>query len=193
MKRVLLISIIILLLGPILFISAQDDNSDKQENILNEKEELKLEKDIELIDPFASTARVIFNIKGKVYLSQSIILLCLFLLILVFLFNIVRIIDFPGGRFLSISAVLITVIIGSSAGGLTLIGNYYLKVLYSISLFEKWPVLGISLSVILFIFLIWLINLLSRFSKKDAEYDKGYKEGLELNKTLTILKRMARR
>ena len=195
MKRVLSLFLILFLLISISLTIAQEDDIANQETKKLEETKDIIEQGIQndiLIPGFLTPlAKTLFKLDSPIYLSQFIILSCLFLLILLFLYNIIRISDLPGGKLVSFTVILIITLIGSSAGGLTLIGNVYLSALYKIQLFEKWPVFGIAFSLILFLFLLWAISLLSRFSKKQQEEEEAFKEGLGMNKTLTIIKRMA--
>ncbi|HJO15044.1 MAG TPA: hypothetical protein QGG70_03265 [Candidatus Pacearchaeota archaeon] len=190
MKRVLSLFLILFLLISISLTIAQENDLANQET--KDIIEQGIQNDILIPGFLTPLAKTLFKLDSPIYLSQFIILSCLFLLILLFLYNIIRISDFPGGKLVSFTVILIITLIGSSAGGLTLIGNIYLSALYKIQLFEKWPVFGIAFSLILFLFLLWAISLLSRFSKKQQQEEEAFKEGVEMNKTLTIIKRMAK-
>ena len=189
MKRVLSLFLILFLLISISLTIAKEDGLVNQET--EDTIEQGIQNDILIPGFLTPLAKTLFKLNSPIYLSQFIILSCLFLLILLFLYNIIRISDLPGGKLVSFTVILIITLIGSSAGGLTLIGNVYLSALYKIQLFEKWPVFGIAFSLILFLFLLWAISLLSRFSKKQQEKEEAFEEGLKMNKTLTIIKRMA--
>jgi len=198
MKRVLSILLIVLLLVALPLTLAQEDvpSDEKEENkkpLIQGINEINqgVENDISIPAFLEYTARVVFKLDGQVYLSQFIILSCLFLLILLFLFNIIRISDFPGGKLTSFTVVLIITLIGSSSGGLRLVGDTYLFALYKIQLFNEYHFLGIALTIIIFLFLIYIIGILSRFTKEEAEYKKGYSKGLEINKAQTLMRKLA--
>ena len=190
MKRVLSLFLILFLLISISLTIAKEDGLANQET--KDTIEQGIQNDILIPGFLTPLAKTLFKLNSPIYLSQFIILSCLLLLILLFLYNIIRISGLPGGKLVSFTVILLITLIGSSAGGLTLIGNVYLSTLYKIQLFEKWPVFGIAFSLILFLFLLWAISLLSRFSKKQQEKEEAFVEGLKMNKTLTIIKRMAK-
>jgi len=180
MKRTLTILLIILLILPAVIAQAVSINEEgipiQGINDINQG----VENDIPIPNSLSYIARVIFKLQGQVYLTQFIILSCLFLLVLLFLFNIIRLSEFPGGKLTSFSVVLLITLIGSAGGGFKLIASMYLSALYRVSLFDEYHFLGIFFTVVIFLILFWLIGLLNKYLEHKAKFEKGFKEGAEL-------------
>lgn len=192
MKRLLITFLILIILTSLSLISAQEDNkvNEKIENINNLKE--NLENDILLSEKITPLAKLLFKINEPVYLSNFIIYCCFFLLIIIFLYNIVRLTDTPGGKLINFTIAVIVTIIGSVTGGLKLIIDYYIIILSKITFFKNWPILTTSLTIILFIFLIWIIKILSKYSRKIVNEEEMYNKGLEVNKNISIIERLSK-
>lgn len=179
MKRVLTILLITLLILPAVIAQAIPNEEEIPIRGVNDINQ-KVENDILIPNSLSYIARVVFRLEGPVYLTQFIILSCLFLLVLLFLFNIIRISDFPGGKLASFTVILLITLIGSSSGGLLIGANIYLSVLSGVQLFNEYHFLGIFFTVVLFLILIWLISLLGKYMEHKQKFQKGFEEGVEL-------------
>ncbi len=196
MKRAFIALLLVLLIFGFAQVNAQDDEITETKNadrLEDQKNKLRgvLEKGVILPNQISNIAKILFQIKEPVYLGKFIVYCCFFLLIVIILYNIARLADFPGGRFIIFLVVLILTLIGSVGGGLSLIGEYYIGLLNNIALFEKLPILVVSLTIILFLLVMWIIGLLSKFMEGEKGMEDAYADGLEVNKNITIIKRLS--
>ena len=88
MKRVLSLFLILFLLISISLTIAQEDGLANQET--KDIIEQGIQNDILIPGFLTPLAKTLFKLDSPIYLSQFIILSCLFLLILLFLYNIIR-------------------------------------------------------------------------------------------------------
>lgn len=190
MKRALLSIIILLLILPIAIAQEIPEENQPPARGINDIDQ-GVQNDILIPNSLQYIARVIFRMQGPVFLSDFVIMSCLFLIVYMFAFNMARASDFPGGKTSSIVIITLIVLIGSASGGLLLVSRIYFNALYRIPLFDEYNFLGLALTAILFIFALWWMKKLSAFTKKEAEFEKGYEEGLELNRAQRFVKKLA--
>ena len=176
MKKELLISILLFLLF-IPFISAQS---------LEELSKINLEQKITIPENFQNITYLLFGVKHEIQISNIIILLSIWLVILLLIFKTLNSMENQlfNNPLISFIISLIITSLGSIYGGVGIISKVYYETFSSILnifvVFQKYPIFNLAICAIIPILGLTFVLKIMKKVKNEGEIERYRKRGREI-------------
>jgi hypothetical protein len=175
-KRVLTLFLLIIGLLLISFVNAQPSNASSGFSGIGNSTSTTLTRTVDIPENLKILTRVIFGIKGDISLDVFMVVLCVLIGFILLLQNVMQFVPFFEGWKSWIGSVIVTLLIGVTGAFVETI-KFLFHIANLFGILEKWPILRVTVLILLVIIFIFGINrLVAMMSKKDS-LDKAEMEG----------------
>lgn len=144
------------------------------------------EKEILINENIAVVVRVLTGIKGPVTLSFGIIIILIWLMMLIFLKNIIILTPFFKGITSWIGAIIINLLIALS-GGMNFLTRIFLETGSIFKFLEEWTTGALIFSIILVIIIFLVLGKAMKFIKRKEEIMKAEEESTKIGVNLGFM------
>lgn len=148
-----------------------------------------IEKEILINENLAIFVRVLFGIKGPVTISFAIMIILIWLMMLIFLRNILILTPFFKGGISWVAAIVVNLLIALS-GGMRLLTKLFLETGSIFKFLEEWTTGALIFSIILLIIIFMVLKKAIRFIKMKEESMEAEDEGRKVGIQIGFLKSM---
>ena len=145
-----------------------------------------VEKEILINENLAIPIKILFGVKGPVKLSSAIMILLIWVMMLIFLRNIMILTPFFKGGISWLMAIVVNLLIALS-GGMNFLTKVFLETGSIFKFLEEWTTGALIFSIILVIILFLVLGKAMKFIKKKEEIMEAEEESTKIGVNLGFM------